>query len=127
MSVDTYDSEPYQVEPNARQRRAKIEHHCSCCREVIRRGDLYINEFSVFDGNSHTTKRCLRCQTIYDHLIERHADIEDAGVDTELHCGHDYQEVFQEDPPEHIARLAFMTADEMQAEQAAKILRLKSG
>ena len=33
-----------------------------------------------------------------------------------LHCGHDFQEVFRKEPPPDLARLAFLTPSEMQAE-----------
>ena len=120
MSVDSTDCEPWTVPPDPRRQRARKDHVCSACSETIRRGDLYIYEFSVFDGNSDTVKRCLRCDAIYGHLVDRHRKIDDAHVDRELRCGHDYDEVFSEVPPEAVAALAFMTADEAQAAFGSK-------
>lgn len=115
MSVDCTDGEPYTVPPDPRRQRARKEHTCSACGETIRRGDLYIYEFSVFDGDSETVKRCLRCDAIYGHLVERHRHMEDQAVDRELRCGHTYREVFEQEPSDEIAQLAFLTADEAQA------------
>jgi hypothetical protein len=107
MSVDTTDCEPWDVYSEQRKRRARKDHVCYCCAETIRRGDLYVYEFAVFEGSPDEIKRCLRCQAIYDHLVSRHRGMEDTAVDRELKCGHTYREVFAEDPPEHIAALAF--------------------
>jgi hypothetical protein len=97
--------------------RARQEHTCCACRETIRKGDRYRKTFVVFEGDAYTYKHCLRCATMFD-AIWRRMRAEDWGeaVDWELNCGHTWQENFAEDPPEHIARLAFMTADEMQQE-----------
>lgn len=119
MSVDTCDCEPWDVYPEARRHRARNEHVCSCCDQTIRRGDVYVYEFAVLEGQAETLRRCLRCQVIYEHLLERHSGIDDAGVDRELNCSHTYDEVFREDPPPEIERLAFMTPAEIQAEFAA--------
>lgn len=115
MSVDCYDCESWQVEPQERRQRARKEHRCDACCETIRRGDIYIYEFSVFDGNAESLRRCLRCDTIYQHLIDRHRGMEDSEVDRELRCGHTYREVFEQEPSDEIAQLAFLTADEAQA------------
>lgn len=114
MSVDTYDCEPWDVNPEERKRRARKEHTCSCCAEMIRRGDLYIYEFAVFDGRPDEVKRCLRCQAIYDHLLETHINAEDSSVDRELRCGHTYREVHGCEPPDAIAALAFALPGDLQ-------------
>jgi hypothetical protein len=99
-------------------RRARKEHRCRACRETIRVGDVYEYTFFLYEGEAGDCKRCLRCKAIYDELVRRHDGDWDEGVDYELNCGHSWDEVHGGEPPEHIARLAFMLPDEMQAELA---------
>jgi hypothetical protein len=42
----------------------------------------------------------------------------DEWPDEQLMCGHEYVETHGAEPPPRIARLAFLTADDMQAELA---------
>lgn len=90
-------------------RTARKEHRCCACREPIRRGDRYNYVALLFDGDLSYFKRCVRCQTIYEHLS---AKMDDSGepdefCDEELNCGHTYEKRWEEPPPEHIAALAF--------------------
>lgn len=93
---------------------ARKQHHCDACRASIGIGEKYSYTFIVYDGESSTTKRCMRCDAIYDHLCEVNSDSE-TGVDLELKCGHDYEEIHGCEPPEEIARLAFLTGEEVAA------------
>lgn len=111
MSIDTYDAEPFDVFETC-VRRARKEHKCRACGEMIRRGDLYSYSFAVFDGKPEQVRRCARCELIYRHLDGLMAD--DQAVDWELNCGHSYAEAHDCDPPEAIAALAFVTPDEAQ-------------
>lgn len=115
VSVDGYNDVQ-----SCKTRRARKEHRCDACRETIRVGDSYINEFTVYDGNSDTTKRCLRCDAMLDaiqsRMIDADIDPHEEGVDRALNCGHTWNEDFREEPPEEVARLAFLTRDEAQAE-----------
>ena len=113
MSICTDDCLPWEVYPEERQRRARKEHVCYCCAETIRIGDSYVYEFGVFDGRPDEVKRCLRCQAIYEHLLSRQTG-EGQGVDRELNCGHEYKEVFREEPPPEIAALAFALPGELE-------------
>jgi hypothetical protein len=116
MSCDSEDLETCEVW-RKKMTRARKEHGCDCCTDPIRRGDLYSYTFYILDGDASTMKRCLRCETLYQRLVklhERHGTGE--AVDPELNCGHSFDEVFGEPAPDELARLAFMTPAEIQAE-----------
>lgn len=99
------------------ERRARKVHECSCCDEPIRVGDVYVTIFVVYDGDPRTYKHCLRCHAVFQAAAKRHQDLHTGeSVRFDLGCGHDWRETFDEDPPETVAKLAFMTADELQAE-----------
>jgi hypothetical protein len=103
--------------------KARKEHVCCACGETIRKGDRYRKTFVVFEGDVDTYKHCLRCATLMDAISKRIRDGErnyEEAVAWELDCGHTWQENFDEEPPEEIARLAFLTPDEMQRELAPK-------
>ncbi len=118
MSIDVYDCEPFTVNRTS-QHRARKEWVCCACREVIARGQLYTYSFTIHDGQTNELRRCARCDAIYEHLCELHKDGDD-WPDWELNCGHTYQERWEREPPEEIARLAFMTPAEVLAECPAK-------
>ena len=90
-------------------RTARKVHHCHACGEAIRPGDTYGRTFYVFDGDAHTVKRCVRCEAIYNHLSTRMREEGEPEefCDERLDCGHEYEENWDEPPPEHIAALAF--------------------
>lgn len=113
MSVDCFDSEPVDVHQSG-MRRARKEHRCHACRELIRRGDLYHYTFLVFEGETEQTKRCARCELMWRALSAKMTS-GDEWCHEALDCGHSYRERFGEDPPEEIARLAFVTPAEAQA------------
>lgn len=97
--------------------RARRSHDCCACGETIRRGDVYMRRFICSDHHPCTYKQCLRCSEITEHLLKTHRTMDDdVGVALDLDCGHTYEEIHGEPPPEHIARLAFLTKDEMQAQ-----------
>lgn len=117
MSVDCCDGEPCVVDYTTRQR-ARIEHKCSCCGETIPRTHFYFRQFLVWGGTIDTIKRCARCQALYDALVTSHPGDWETAVALRLDCGHSYREVYEADPPPELARLAFLTPDEMQADLA---------
>jgi hypothetical protein len=94
-------------------RKARKEHKCDACQETIPVGHVYANQFSVFEGSAETIKRCMRCEMIYQHLCSIEED-PDFAPSPRLDCGHDYDEVHYRQPPEHVAKLAFMTPEEIQ-------------
>lgn len=114
MSVDVDSFDGANEVENHEHRVARKEHKCSACRETIRPGDLYSYNFFVLEGSNSTVKRCLRCETIYSEISKRLDG--DSVPDERLQCGHSWEENFNEPPPDEIARLAFMTKDEIQAE-----------
>jgi len=84
---------------------ARQEHRCGACEEKIAKGTVYYNVVIMGDGHAWRVKRCQRCQTIHEFLRTKCDG--DEWPDEWLDCGHDYSEVWSEDPPEHIAALAF--------------------
>jgi predicted RNA-binding Zn-ribbon protein involved in translation (DUF1610 family) len=86
-------------------RTAKIQHTCSACKEPIRPGDRYVDHFSIFCDEKEYVKRCMRCETIYQHLLALSGS--DDAPDRSLNCGHSYRDIHGSEPPEEIAALAF--------------------
>ncbi len=124
MSVDCDDGEPVSCY-TVTHPQARLEHKCDACCETIRPGDVYANVFFICEGYTNRLKRCARCEVLYRKLVTLHQaknrkclHDDTTTVDPELDCGHTYREVFGEDAPEELARLAFMTPSEMQAELA---------
>lgn len=115
MSCDA--SEEYPDVQRQQHRRARKEHKCCACKETIRRGDLYWYVFVIFEGVSEEWKRCLRCEKMHDEIQDALGDGQ--VPDPNLNCGHSWEELHGECPPE-IARLAFLTPAEAQAELAPK-------
>ncbi len=103
---------------------ARVAHHCACCPEPIRPGDTHYRASWLYDGRWEEFRRCARCHLLYLELVrlhEKHDIREDGdpnaermGVDPQLDCGHSFEKVFGRKPPEELARLAFMTPDEVQ-------------
>jgi len=93
-----------------RTRKARKEHTCCACDEVVRRGERYVALSGCWDGNVESFKQCMRCHAIMQGLygVVDHGD----GVDIQLDCGADPLE-----PGEHpnLDELAFVTRAEMQA------------
>ena len=87
-------------------RRARKSHECDACDLTIEPGHQYHITFTVFEGAPDMTKRCARCQAIYEHLTSR-MDTREEVCNPKLNCGHEYRERWEEDPPENIAALAF--------------------
>lgn len=124
MSVDVFDAEAADIWQETSVRAAK-DHTCSACKETIRRADFYVLHKILGDDSWTTVRRCLRCDAMYQALdakIKVATDHEEA-ADIRLNCGHEYKKRWGEEPPPELARLAFMTADEMQAEALAKLVK----
>lgn len=86
-------------------------HECDAvmCDQPIRKGDAYWRIHVVYDGRAETIKRCVRCQTIHEHLRGLGDDM---WPDERLNCGQDYREEWGTDPPADIQALAFWRAGE---------------
>jgi hypothetical protein len=95
-------------------RTARKPRRCSACNETIRPGNKYIYVAMLYDGEWSNVTRCLRCQRIHDHLKSRCRDSHDQLWPNErLNCGESYQAIWEEDPPEEIAALAFALPGEV--------------
>lgn len=111
MSVDLEGCDCNDVEREDIRVARKL-HKCGACRAMIKCGEKYSYTFIVFDRESSVTKRCMRCDAIYRHLLGL-LGCSETGVDLKLNCGHSYEEIHREEPPEEIARLAFLTGEEV--------------
>jgi hypothetical protein len=137
VSVDCDDGGEPIVVDSQRQRRARKEHRCDACKETVERGHIYVRHTVIWGGQVEETVRCLRCDAIYQHLCEIHrtnneanrrrarethfGDYDTDWPDIALNCGHEFKERWGREPPEELARLAFLTPAEMQAEALAKL------
>lgn len=138
MSVDCDGGETVVVD-NQRQVRARKEHRCTACSETIERGHLYVRHTLIYGGTVDQTIRCLRCDAIYKQLCQIHREANAANrkrvrethygdYDTDwpavaLDCGHEFKERWGVEPPPELARLAFLTPAEMQAEALARMAK----
>ena len=125
MSVDGGDGE-YPDVNQERRIRARKEHTCDACKETIERGHLYVKHTLIYEGTVDWVTRCLRCDAIYQQLCEIHREGRRKGEhedfpDWTLDCGHEFKERWGREPPPELARLAFMTPAELQAEALAKM------
>lgn len=107
---------------------ARKPHKCSACHGDIRKGDRYSYTAFVFEGEVETIKRCLRCEYIYQTLRNdlgagRISDEDTDYIEPRLDCGHRYEDTHAEPMPDHLARVAFMTLDEIQALDFGEIER----
>ena len=93
-------------------RKARKEHVCFACRETIRAGDRYHYTSQIDKGEFNQFKHCARCWAICGAILEAGAE----SVQYDLRCGVSWQEAFGENPPDEVARLAFLTPDEAQRE-----------
>ena len=106
--MSTFGDEPVAVSHTS-WRNARKAWTCSACKEPIEVGQKYRYVCFLFDGRWYTFRRCERCQAIYAHLAER-MDVEGNGEEfcaDALDCGHTYEDRWDEEPPAHIAALAF--------------------
>ena len=98
-------------------RRARKQHECDACRAPIRPGDYYCAVSVVHDNVAETVKRCGACQRTHEHLrvlcSERSSwDRENFWPDERLNCGLEYDEEWGSEPPNEIASLPLLGADE---------------
>jgi hypothetical protein len=55
-------------------RRARKEHNCSACGDVIRVGQAYLYHFSISDREPATEKCCYRCWAAREEFAQAHGD-----------------------------------------------------
>ena len=103
------DGEPTESKLMSEWRRARKEHRCYACHETVRVGDRYHVNAGRWDGKVEDIKHCARCWTMGEEIGAM------AGCwQYDLACGVSWQDAFEEEPPPHVARLAFLTPDEAQ-------------
>ena len=90
--------------------RARKEHRCFACREMIRVGDRYHSVAQVTDGEFDVYKHRARCWAMCNAILEAGAE----AVQWDLHCGESWEDAFGGPPPDDVARLAFLSPDEGQ-------------
>ena len=86
------------------RRHAAKEHVCDGCSEAIRRGDLYINSATLYDGRWVSWKHCVRCDAIFKAIAA--TSEQTLAIDPHLNCGETFDSLFGS-TPEHVAALAF--------------------
>mgnify|MGYP001559210273 CR=1 FL=1 len=95
-----------------RRVRARKQHTCVACTDPIEPGHVYFKTFTVFEGLVGGWKHCVRCNIMYRRLLTELPF--SAWVDEKLNCGTSWNSAMGQDPPEDVARLAFVTAAEAQ-------------
>ncbi len=93
------------------ERKARKEHRCSACQEVIPKGRRYFAISMVFDGSAESLKRCFRCQSLHLHLRDNCESFDRLWPDERLNCGQSYEAEWGELPAD-IAALAFRLPSE---------------
>lgn len=112
-----FDGEPVDACSERIVNKARKHHVCTACGDDIRVGDKYSYTSLVAEGSVEVIKRCMRCEYIYRTLRN---DLAAGRLDGEyvcpaLDCGHRYEETHSGPMPDHLARIAFMSLDELQA------------
>lgn len=92
-------------------RRACKEHDCYGCTRTITAGERYRVDSGVWDGDPSQYKYCAACSLLIDAICGTPGN---EGFVHGFMCGHSWEEVFGEEPPERVARLAFVTVEEAQ-------------
>ena len=104
-----------------RRHKSNGKRRCDACRADIPAGHVYVKHTIWCEAvGREMIRRCLACDTIYQHLVERLAGEYYEAADPRLDCGHEYEERWNEAPPDELARIAFMTPDEVQSEFAER-------
>ena len=88
---------------NQRVRKARREHQCCACGEIIRKGDHYHYTSGIFGARAFDYKHCVRCML----TINRLEIVTGRSVDIHLNCGTVYGGLDSE-----MLSFAFMTPDE---------------
>lgn len=104
---------------------ARKAHECCACEVPIAPGHRYVRVFVLFEGAAETFKRCLRCEAIFNALVDVLRD-RDEWPDEDLACGHTWEENDNGPLPDDIAQLAFLSADEIQRLPRARWMDLSA-
>lgn len=54
------------------RQKARKSYRCDCCGGTIQRGELYLRNFSVFDGDVSTEKMCSPCDADREAFVKEH-------------------------------------------------------
>lgn len=102
---------------NETWRRARKDHRCGACGEIIPTGHTYMYVSAVQDHRAWSHKSCARCWKMYEEIL-RYGD----ECLVTLDCGESWEKEMGEPPPAHVAALAFMLPGEAQtyAKRAAE-------
>jgi len=111
-----YDDDGPEVELANEFRKARKPHRCYACREEIPAGHRYHVVVQIYDGDVTEFKHCARCWALAMEIMHMNGYVQ-----WDLNCGISWREAAGEDPPESVARLAFMTPDEAQALAAREV------
>jgi hypothetical protein len=113
------DYDYWYTSEDKREQRARKEHVCCACQDVIRAGDRY-RATRLTSNNADSRfefyKHCLRCAAMLDAIRKERPD---AAIAWHLDCGEDWKDTIG-DLPEEIAALAFLTPDAAQQRLAQK-------
>jgi len=85
-------------------RTARKSHRCCACRETITARVRYHYMSGIWNGAPETFKHCARCWMLLEEIEAHNGD----GAQLDLNCGE-----LWENPPEHIAALAFALPGEI--------------
>jgi hypothetical protein len=66
------DDDGYASVWSEKQRRARKQHRCTSCGGSIRPGDLYLNHFSIFEGDATSARLCAACDGSRDEFSHAH-------------------------------------------------------
>ncbi len=94
--------------------KARKDHVCDACKRVVRKGEMYVRDSTLFDGAWTVVKRCGACEATYQHLRTKCSDSFDMCPRPDLGCGLRYESEWGPLPDE-IAALAFLTNSEASA------------
>jgi len=64
VDIDSYSTNLSQSHPRARK-----EHRCGECRKTIARGEVYLREVNIHDGQVITDKTCQDCVSIRNEFF----------------------------------------------------------
>ena len=57
------------------KRKAKKEHKCCECKEIISKGEIYIYSSGIWDGEPNSYKTCLTCESVRNEYIKSTGEI----------------------------------------------------
>lgn len=105
------DGEPLDFHAPEKWVTARKLHRCSACGEAITPGYRYHYLTGRFEGEWVTWKHCARCWMMLE-ILSYYSDGQTIQLD--LDCGEDWESLTGEPPPDDVAELAFLSANDAQ-------------